>query len=84
MTKINKPHVIHLVSRVSGDLDEGADPIKAFIDTFPECLEITAESDEDPIMALRHREYDIHGIQFHSESVLTPEGKNIISNFLKH
>ena len=51
---------------------------------FPECLEITAESDEGQIMALRHREYDIHGIQFHPESVLTPEGRNIISNFLKH
>ena len=51
---------------------------------FPDCLEITAESDEGQIMALRHREYDIHGIQFHPESVLTPEGRNIISNFLKH
>ena len=49
---------------------------------FPECLEVTAVSDEGQIMALRHREYDIHGIQFHIESVLTPEGKRIISNWL--
>ncbi len=49
---------------------------------FPECLEITAVSDEGQIMALRHREYDIHGIQFHPESVLTPNGKDIIKNFL--
>ena len=49
---------------------------------FPECLEITAESDEGQIMALRHRSYEIHGIQFHPESVLTPEGKTIIKNFL--
>ena len=49
---------------------------------FPDCLEITAESDEGQIMALRHREYDIHGIQFHPESVLTPEGRQILSNWL--
>ncbi len=49
---------------------------------FPECLEITAESDEGQIMALRHREYDIHGIQFHPESVLTPEGRQILRNWL--
>ncbi|WP_455077285.1 anthranilate synthase component II [Prevotella koreensis] len=49
---------------------------------FPNCLEITAESDEGHIMALRHRKYDIHGIQFHPESVLTPDGHNIIANWL--
>jgi anthranilate synthase component II len=52
-------------------------------DEFPNCLEITAESDEGQIMALKHKEYDIHGIQFHPESVLTPEGKTIIDNWLK-
>lgn len=51
-------------------------------DGFPDCLEITAESDEGQIMALRHKEYDIHGIQFHPESVLTPQGRIIIKNFL--
>lgn len=49
---------------------------------FPDCLEITAESKEGQIMALRHRTYDVHGIQFHPESVLTPQGKTIIQNFL--
>lgn len=49
---------------------------------FPDCLEITAESREGQIMALRHRSYDVHGIQFHPESVLTPQGKEIIRNFL--
>lgn len=49
---------------------------------FPECLEITAVSDEGQIMALRHRNYAIHGIQFHPESVLTPQGKAIIKNFI--
>ena len=51
-------------------------------DGFPACLEITATSPEGQIMALRHRDYDIHGIQFHPESVLTPEGKTMIKNFI--
>lgn len=53
-------------------------------DSVPECLEVTAISDDGEIMAMRHRQYDIHGIQFHPESVLTPEGKTIVGNFLKH
>ena len=51
---------------------------------FPQELEIIATEDESgQIMALRHREYNIYGIQFHPESVLTPEGKTIIKNWLK-
>ena len=49
---------------------------------LPDCLEVTAVSDEGQIMALRHREPNVHGIQFHPESVLTPEGKTIINNFI--
>src|SRR5574344_2408504 len=49
---------------------------------FPDCLEITAMSDEGQIMGLKHKNYDIHGIQFHPESVLTPQGKHIIKNWL--
>ena len=49
---------------------------------FPEELEITAMSDKQEIMAMRHRHFDIHGIQFHPESVLTPDGRQIIENFL--
>lgn len=51
---------------------------------FPGCLEVTATSDEGQVMALRHRELDVHGIQFHPESVLTPEGRRIVGNWLKH
>lgn len=51
---------------------------------LPETLEIIAESDEGQIMALRHRTLDVRGIQFHPESVLTPDGKIIIENWLKH
>ena len=51
-------------------------------DGFPDCLEVTAVSDEGQIMALRHRDYDIHGIQFHPESVLTPDGHTMLQNWL--
>lgn len=50
---------------------------------FPDCLEITAESDEGQIMALRHRRYDIHGLQFHPESILTPDGRKMLGNFIQ-
>lgn len=49
---------------------------------FPDSLEILATSDEGQVMALRHRSMDIRGMQFHPESVLTPEGKVMISNWL--
>lgn len=49
---------------------------------LPECLEVTAESDEGQIMALKHKTLNIRGIQFHPESVLTPDGKKIIQNWL--
>lgn len=52
-------------------------------DSLPDCLEVTAMSDDGEIMALRHKSHDIHGIQFHPESVLTPEGHTIVGNFLK-
>jgi len=51
-------------------------------DSFPACLEITAESDDGEIMGLRHREFPLQGVQFHPESVLTRDGKKILANFL--
>lgn len=50
--------------------------------SIPPCLEVTCISDEGQVMALRHRNYDIRGIQFHPESVLTPEGKKMINNWI--
>jgi anthranilate synthase component 2 len=50
--------------------------------SLPEDLVVTAISPEGQIMALKHRKFDVHGIQFHPESVLTPDGKKILSNWL--
>ncbi len=50
--------------------------------SFPACLEITAESDDGEIMALRHRKFPVQGVQFHPESVLTPDGRKILARFL--
>ena len=49
---------------------------------LPECLEVTAVSDEGQIMALRHRELNVRGIQFHPESVLTPDGRRMLQNWM--
>ena len=51
---------------------------------LPDCLEVTSVSEEEQIMSLRHKQYDVRGIQYHPESVLTPEGRKIIANWLKH
>ena len=50
---------------------------------FPECLEVTAESESGVIMAVRHRELAVEGVQFHPESILTPVGHDILRNFLE-
>jgi anthranilate synthase/aminodeoxychorismate synthase-like glutamine amidotransferase len=52
--------------------------------SFPRCLEIIAESDDGEIMALRHREFPMYGVQFHPESVLTRDGQKILERFLLH
>ncbi|MDR2773477.1 MAG: aminodeoxychorismate/anthranilate synthase component II [Tannerella sp.] len=54
-------------------------------DDFPGCLEITAvDAEAGHIMGIRHRRYNVCGIQFHPESILTPQGKKIIENWLKN
>lgn len=51
---------------------------------LPDCLTVTAEDEEGRIMALRHKTYDVHGVQFHPESILTSQGKRVVENFINH
>ncbi len=53
-------------------------------ETLPDCLEISAETAEGEIMALRHKEYAIEGVQFHPESIITQHGHTMLRNFLRH
>lgn len=50
--------------------------------TLPECFEVTARSDSGEIMAIRHREWDLEGVQFHPESILSEQGHQLLANFL--
>ena len=52
-------------------------------ETLPECLVITAKTDDGEVMAVMHKNYPVYGLQFHPESILTPDGKTIIQNFLR-
>ena len=50
--------------------------------TLPECFEVTARSEEGEIMGIRHREFDLEGVQFHPESILSEQGHQLLANFL--
>ncbi|MCD7805922.1 MAG: aminodeoxychorismate/anthranilate synthase component II [Lachnospiraceae bacterium] len=57
--------------------------LAALPETMPDCLRVTAATTDGEIMAVEHKDYPIYGVQFHPESILTPEGMRIIENFLK-
>lgn len=51
--------------------------------TLPDCLKVSATTIDGEIMAVSHREYPVHGLQFHPESIMTPQGKKILKNFIR-
>ena len=51
-------------------------------ETMPDCLMVTARTEDGEVMAVQHREYPIYGVQFHPESILTPDGKQMLKNFM--
>lgn len=55
--------------------------LAALEETLPECLQVTARAEDGEIMAVKHREYDVYGLQFHPESILTPDGMEILKNW---
>ena len=57
--------------------------LAAVKDTIPDALKVVAETDDGEVMAVKHADYDIYGVQFHPESILTPEGRTMLKNFLE-
>lgn len=57
--------------------------LAAAANTIPDCLKVTALTDDGEIMAVQHKEYSIYGVQFHPESIMTPDGKQMLENFVK-
>lgn len=57
--------------------------LAALKDTMPDMLKIIAQTDDGEIMAVKHKDYDVYGVQFHPESIMTPNGKTMLYNFLK-
>jgi anthranilate synthase component 2 len=57
--------------------------LAALAETVPETLRITARSGDGEVMGVRHRDYDVYGLQFHPESILTPRGNEILANFFR-
>ena len=53
------------------------------IKTMPECLKVTAKTEDGEVMAVQHKDYPIYGVQFHPESIMTPDGKTMLKNFLQ-
>lgn len=51
-------------------------------DTIPDCMQVTAMAEDGEIMAVQHKEYPVFGVQFHPESIMTPDGRTILENFI--
>ncbi|MBR1591860.1 MAG: aminodeoxychorismate/anthranilate synthase component II [Ruminococcus sp.] len=75
-------------SPIFGGIDENAPvaryhSLAADPETIPDCFEVTAVADDGEIMAVQHRDYKIYGLQFHPESIMTPDGRKMLENFIK-
>ena len=84
-SEIRNPKIRNLFEGLPSELEVGR--YHSWIiakEGFPADLTITAEDDNGFIMALQHKKYDVQGVQFHPESVLTPKGEEILRNWLKH
>ncbi len=57
--------------------------LAAEIKTMPECLKVTAKTEDGEVMAVQHKDYPIYGVQLHPESIMTPDGKTMLKNFLQ-
>ena len=64
-------------------LSRGITPLAADAGTIPECLNITARTTDGEVMAVQHKEAPIYGVQFHPESIMTPDGRQMLRNFIK-
>ena len=91
---VRAPQVMHGKTSLIRHHDRGVfeglpNPLEAtryhslVVENVPDCLEVTAETDDGIVMGLRHRELDIEGVQFHPESILTVGGHDLIRNFLR-
>lgn len=74
-------------SPIFKDIDEGAPvaryhSLAADAATIPDCFEVTAVADDGEVMAVQHKEYPIYGVQFHPESIMTPDGRKMLKNFI--
>ena len=57
--------------------------LAADVETIPDELRVTAVADDGEVMAVQHRDYPIFGVQFHPESIMTPDGRRMLENFIK-
>lgn len=75
-------------SPIFKDIDEGAPvaryhSLAADAATLPDCFEVTALADDGEVMAVQHKEFPIYGVQFHPESIMTPDGRTMLKNFIE-
>jgi anthranilate synthase component 2 len=78
-TVVRAPELMH---GKASDIHHDGSGVCAAPESVPDCLEVTARTKSGVIMAVRHRAYPVHGVQFHPESILTEHGKDLLLNFL--